>query len=654
MRLALLILIASVWPGLGATLYVRTTGNDTTGNGLTTGTAWLTLDKALSYASLAAGDVIDIGAGSFASAANTDVSGSSGNPIVIQGAGKGITFLRGKLTIDQRYYTVRDLTMDGHTDGGSYTGNYISLFGPNCQQVLLYNIEFTRNVAGAFFQDVGGAYPTNVTVRGCEFHHPTGNGMVAIVGDSHVVEQNWFRDSSGNDAVRVFGPNHIIRSNRFTRIVTPSGNGWTNLSTTSVTIGTGTKTFTTASGMRWTVGDQMDVFSSATPSALMRGFVASYSGTTLQVDVYSSSGSGTFTDWRITLTSDGNHADVIQSFKDSNNHPTTNLLFTANLIEDCTSQFGNIDSNPANDLSGAWLVSNNIFTRSRIQLNCYLPEVKFYNNTVYDTTGWTTGIRAAASSGTRGNADGMHVLNNLFVRIDGAESGGGAVSFNAALTGCFEDYNLFTDLTDTDFTSLVEGPHSINGGYSPAQIFVDAGNGNFQLTNTFTAGIGTGTNLLSVVPVDFTGAARSSTFDFGALAAGSSSGGGDVLAPTLSSASCAANGVTWTFIFSEAVSFGAGGASGFTATMDSGAVTFTYSSGSGSTTITFSGSRTVYATETGTLAYTQPGNGVEDSAGNDLATFAGHAVINNSTQTAPAAVSSRFSPKFRNLRAFGP
>jgi hypothetical protein len=67
--------------------------------------------------------------------------------------------------------------------------------------------------------------------------------------------------------------------------------------------------------------------------------------------------------------------------------------------------------------------------------------------------------------------------------------------------------------------------------------------------------------------------------------------------------------------------------------MSGGAVTLAYASGSGSNTLIYNLSRTIYSGETGTVSYTQPGNGVEDASGNDLANISSSAVTNNSTQS---------------------
>lgn len=114
----------------------------------------------------------------------------------------------------------------------------------------------------------------------------------------------------------------------------------------------------------------------------------------------------------------------------------------------------------------------------------------------------------------------------------------------------------------------------------------------------------------------------------------------DTTPPTLSSATIGSNGTTFTMVFNESVSIGSGGNSGFVPTLSAGSPTLSYSSGSGSTTLVYTLSATVNSGVTGTIAYTQPGNGVEDAAGNDLATFSGTSITNNSTQPAPTLTSA--------------
>jgi hypothetical protein len=156
-------------------------------------------------------------------------------------------------------------------------------------------------------------------------------------------------------------------------------------------------------------------------------------------------------------------------------------------------------------------------------------------------------------------------------------------------------------------------------------------NSNYHLKATASTLIGQGANLSGVFNYDRDAAIRagSGAWDIGPYAFVA----GDSTAPTLSSATIPAAGNVLNLVFSEIVTFGAGGNGGWTFTMSGGAVTATYSSGSGSSALVYSLSRTVGIGETKTagLAYAQPGNGVEDASGNDLATISGNTVVNNST-----------------------
>ncbi|MBV8061059.1 MAG: hypothetical protein JO253_05995 [Alphaproteobacteria bacterium] len=73
-------------------------------------------------------------------------------------------------------------------------------------------------------------------------------------------------------------------------------------STTSMTIGTGSVTFTTQPNIAWVVGQQLDIASSASPANLMSGTLTAYTGTSATVNVTGTTGSGTFTSWNIGLT----------------------------------------------------------------------------------------------------------------------------------------------------------------------------------------------------------------------------------------------------------------------------------------------------------------------------------------------------------------
>ena len=77
-------------------------------------------------------------------------------------------------------------------------------------------------------------------------------------------------------------------------------------STTSNSIGTGSKTFTVQSGLSYTAGAVIYVWTAA--NTWMQGTVTSYSGTSLVLNITTSNGSGTFTSWKFTYASADNAA----------------------------------------------------------------------------------------------------------------------------------------------------------------------------------------------------------------------------------------------------------------------------------------------------------------------------------------------------------
>lgn len=78
----------------------------------------------------------------------------------------------------------------------------------------------------------------------------------------------------------------------------------TGTSTTSLAIGTGSKTLTTQAGKAWVVGAFVYIASSASVANLMFGQITAYNSTTgsLTVNVFSYTGSGTLAAWSIGLS----------------------------------------------------------------------------------------------------------------------------------------------------------------------------------------------------------------------------------------------------------------------------------------------------------------------------------------------------------------
>jgi hypothetical protein len=130
--------------------------------------------------------------------------------------------------------------------------------------------------------------------------------------------------------------------------------------------------------------------------------------------------------------------------------------------------------------------------------------------------------------------------------------------------------------------------------------------------------------------------------------------GGDVTAPTLTSITIATNGTSWTFAYSENVTGSPTSdlCGAYTAAMTTaGAITLTYASGDGTSSVVCTGSPTVNSGDTvanGGVDYTQPGNGIEDAAGNDLASLTDKAVTNNSIQGACGTTKTYVASSYRS------
>lgn len=109
----------------------------------------------------------------------------------------------------------------------------------------------------------------------------------------------------------------------------------------------------------------------------------------------------------------------------------------------------------------------------------------------------------------------------------------------------------------------------------------------------------------------------------------------DHTAPTLSSATIGSDGETWSFVFDENVTEGTDGSTDWSVEMsDAGSISFSGASYSDDT-LTLTGDPVVEENETVSsgLDYTQPGDGIQDTVGNLLASTTDESVTNNSTQS---------------------
>lgn len=77
---------------------------------------------------------------------------------------------------------------------------------------------------------------------------------------------------------------------------------YSGTSTTSVAIGLGAKVFTTQTNKLWVNGQFIQIASNANATNFMHGTVTSYAGSTLTMNITDIGGSGTFTDWNISIS----------------------------------------------------------------------------------------------------------------------------------------------------------------------------------------------------------------------------------------------------------------------------------------------------------------------------------------------------------------
>jgi hypothetical protein len=83
-----------------------------------------------------------------------------------------------------------------------------------------------------------------------------------------------------------------------------AGIGYVLSSTSSVAVGTGTKTFTTnlsAANSAFVIGSRVRVVSTVTPSTFMEGTITAFPTTTMTISVDDTNGTGTLTSWKISI-----------------------------------------------------------------------------------------------------------------------------------------------------------------------------------------------------------------------------------------------------------------------------------------------------------------------------------------------------------------
>ena len=618
-----------------ANYYVATAGNGgSNSNPGTVGSPWLTLDFALSYGSLAAGDIINIGAGTFATAANTDISGTVGNPITIRGAGVASTFITNQLTIDKDYYVVEDIAFSVYnlrigastaSNEGSYNIIQDCAFTGAAQSIQLYYLGSSTD---------GETGPHDNLIKNCTFASPVGNGMMTTSGHDNIVEYCTFSNNRGYDAIRAGGVRNTYRYNTFTDISNPIV-----VSVTSATSSGGVVTVVTATPYDIDNGAGV-IIAGANEANYNTGgsgrTATVIDATTLTYVPLVDPGDGTATG---TITCQGaNHADTIQAFA-GGGYLTQDIYFIGNTRINCSGQYGNIEGNVGNTEVQRFHFWNNLHINSLYLMNCFVPNCTSYNETIYSDTPQSslTGFRFVDGSGLsppRGTANNGVVKNMIALRWNATVTAA-PWGFEAGTTGGAASYNLVSTASDGAITGLTN-PNGINGGYTPSQVFVTPAAGADLRLIFSSPAVQAGTDLSGTFTKDIAELTRDVPWDMGAYRY-------VYTTPTRVSLAINAAGTALTLTLSENVDFGAGGNGGLVVTANGTAVGGTYASGSGTTALVYGTlSRTILVGETVTATYTQPTNGIQAVIGDlDLATFTTISVTNNSTATLGTARSAR-------------
>jgi len=205
----------------------------------------------------------------------------------------------------------------------------------------------------------------------------------------------------------------------FEDFVTHAGDIYNDTSTTSTSIGTGSKTFTVSSGKPYQAGTPLRIADAANPDTnFLDCIVTSYSGTSLVVDVFGFAGSGTIASWTVNIggakTVDGTLA-VAQGGTGATTASDARTNLDVYSKADADSRFLNVSGEASNvTMTG--------------------------DVTIGDTSGDTLTVNATATF-----ANGVSFGDNV---ISGDDIDGGTIS-NFASTG-IDDNATSTALTVTD------------------------------------------------------------------------------------------------------------------------------------------------------------------------------------------------------------
>jgi hypothetical protein len=317
-------------------------------------------------------------------------------------------------------------------------------------------------------------------------------------------------------------------------------------------------------------------------------------------------------------------------------------------------------SNMPPDAAGAVgqaLVISNVQTSQTLESGKTGTLVTYTNTTVVPTDD-------GYGAGWNGDTTEIPSKDDIYDKIESLSMGSGAPSFVTSDPSVTDTSGLYINTTDGDMFAVNQntGISTWATTYTPWWLLTvsDAGNSNVissdgtidcgddatdctqylvnNATPTLTATAASGYEFLNWTG-DATDTSTTTNPDTITIDSAKTIGAIFNLLPTILSTVLEADGQTFTLTGSENLNTGVSGIGGFVVTgSTTGADDLVYSSGDGTDTYIFTAAdQTFIAGETVTLAYTQPGDGMEDDDGGDMASFSDASVTNNSEQSSESS-----------------
>ncbi len=178
-------------------------------------------------------------------------------------------------------YTINGTTLTFNTAPASGTGN-IRVSAP------LLSVGAASSAAAAAQAAESGALAAQAAAELAETNAQTAEANAETAeANAETAEANAEAAQAAAEAARDLAQNYAA--------------ALTGTSTTSLSVGTGSKAFTTQSGKQWSLGQRLRAASDDGVSFIMEGEVTAYSSTSLTILVDYTEGTGTHADWNISI-----------------------------------------------------------------------------------------------------------------------------------------------------------------------------------------------------------------------------------------------------------------------------------------------------------------------------------------------------------------